>query len=245
MMRFWVFIGLMLPLISLPPLAVSEEKTIYAVTENWEDYSNADGSGLYWDILHAIYEPEGFQLRTETFPYIRAAEMVNGGQADMLVGAYYGEQENLLYPEPAHAFDADRVIVLYPEEGDWSGIDTLSGKTVAWVRGYEYDQYLDVALKPHEVSTREQAIKMLKAGRIDYVLDAAAEIDALDAAMLAGLARAPAMKLGLYPAFQKSERGRELMAIYDQRFTDLKESGQLQALFEQHGMEWSGDSSSE
>lgn len=237
-MRVLMLSLLTLLIAGVAPAVYSDEKTIYAVTEEWPDFSNADGSGLYWDIFRAVYEPEGFSLQTETFPYARAADMVNNDKADILVAAYYGEQEQLLYPEKLHAFDADRVVALYPDTGHWSGVESLSGKTVAWVRGYEYDKYLDIELKPHEVSNMEQAIKMLKAGRVDYVLDAAAEVDTLDAAMLAGLRREPALNLGLYPGFQNTDRGQQLKAIYDRRFTELQESGQLKTLFEQHGKEW-------
>ena len=50
-------------------------KTINVVAPMWEDYTNADGSGMYWDIIRSIYVNENIKLKTSTVPWNRAMKM--------------------------------------------------------------------------------------------------------------------------------------------------------------------------
>lgn len=58
------------------------------VSEEWTDYTNADGSGLAWDILRRVFEPSGYKVKTRTEPYSRAVGLVQRGEADVWVGSY-------------------------------------------------------------------------------------------------------------------------------------------------------------
>ena len=49
-------------LLSLAPWAVAAEgvpKQIHLVSEEWLDYTNADGTGVAWDVLRKVFEPAG------------------------------------------------------------------------------------------------------------------------------------------------------------------------------------------
>jgi len=47
-------------------LAVSPARaldTIRVSSEQWDHATHRDGSGLYWDIIRAVYEPAGIEVR--------------------------------------------------------------------------------------------------------------------------------------------------------------------------------------
>lgn len=61
---------------------------IRAASEEWSDYTGADGRGMAWDILREVFEPEGVKLEIRSVPYTRSIGLVQRGEADAQVGAY-------------------------------------------------------------------------------------------------------------------------------------------------------------
>jgi len=216
-----------------------QAESIYMVSEEWARATNAAGTGLYWDVMREVYEPEGYNLEQEVFPYARAVNMVKAGDADFWVGSYLDEEDAALYPEPQHYFDADTVKAAIPTDKSdrFRGEETLAGQTVGWVRGYAYDQYLDVTVNHEALSELDSGLRMVAAGRVDAVMDDAWEIEqAMKEADLSGedLTLVHVLDLPLYPAFQDTQKGRKLRDIYNERFPELVESGRIQELYDKY-----------
>ena len=97
---FQVVFSLMLVLI-LPifPTMAEEITEIHFVSEAWEDVTNADGTGLCWELFRNVYEPRGIQVKFEIVPYARATNMVQQQQADASVGVYLDEYDHALFSE--------------------------------------------------------------------------------------------------------------------------------------------------
>ena len=232
--RKWLFTALALCL-SLS----AQGESLYMVSEEWVGATNADGTGLYWDVMREIYEPEGYDVELDVFPYARAVNMVKAGDADFWVGSYLDEEGAALYPAPEHYFDADTVKAAIPagNAADFSGEASLEGKDIGWVRGYAYDQYLDVGVNHEELSGLESGLRMVASERLAAVMDDAWEIEqAMKSVDLSSddLKLVHVLDLPLYPAFQDTDRGRKLRDIYDKRFPDLVESGRLQELYDKY-----------
>ena len=104
--------------------AEQEITTIHFASEEWEGFTNADGTGLYWDIFRMIYEPVGISVQFEIVPYIRATKMVQDQQADAAVAVYFDEFDQALFP--IRHFDYDVVSALFKK-----------GNVGAWGRGSE------------------------------------------------------------------------------------------------------------
>ena len=49
---------------------------IHLASEDWEDYTAADGHGLAWDVLRKVFEPAGVKLDIRTVPYTRSIGLV-------------------------------------------------------------------------------------------------------------------------------------------------------------------------
>ena len=208
--------------------------TIRVSSEYWVDATNRDGSGLYWDIVRAVYEPAGVEVERRTVPYARSIrEVMVTAKADAWVASYMDEVEGALYPQ--WHFDADFVAAVYDPDrvGEVDGESSLRGHRVAWMRGYAYDDYLSVPVEATRVDDREGGLRMVQEGRIAFFIDAQVEVDAALKATGLGavLDSATVLQLPLYLGFDDTDRGRELRAIWDRRFPQLLKDGTISNLY--------------
>lgn len=220
-----------------PPPVAAETITIH--TEAWQDYTNKDGTGFAWDTIRAVYNPAGITLETKIVPYARAVDNVTMGTADAWVASYRNENPKAVYPE--WHYDADRVAALYvpdrvPKPSD---ANDLEGASVAWVRGYKMQQYIDVPMTVSRLNDQETAIGMLDRGRIDYFLDARYVIknllDELPGDVDRGrFAWEHVTNLPLFLAFAPNARGRRLAEIWDERFPKLLKNGTIAELYDKY-----------
>lgn len=205
-------------------------------SEAWQDYAEADGTGFAWDVIRAVYQPVGIDVRVTAVPYSRAVQDVLAGRADAWIGSYENEESGAVYPD--WHYDADRVQALFrkAERDSWSGQSSLADARVGWVRGYAYDAYLDVSVRGVLLKDRRRALVLLKRGQIDYWLDAAYEQAHLletapDSVDPANYVRRRVFDQRLYLGFADTPRGRELAAIWDRRFPKLLDRGRIAAIY--------------
>ncbi|WP_407333519.1 substrate-binding periplasmic protein [Enterovibrio sp. 27052020O] len=209
------------------------------VSEAWEDATEKNGTGLYFDIMRKVFEPLGYKVKTLTTTYSRSIYLVQTQKMHAFLGSYIDEQENVLYPY--WHFDAEQVVAVYKASviSTWSGEESLEGKTVGWIKGYDYNDYIKTKLIVKEVKSRRQGLTMVYSDRLDALIDARAEIEEefeegyIDRS---AFAVSNLIDLKLYPAFVNSSEGEKLRMIYDQRFEALLKSGELQAMFDEY--EW-------
>ncbi len=230
------WICIMILCILMPSILTAQSTDqILVVTEEWEDATNTDGTGLYFDILRAVFEKEGISVNFKIVPYARSTVLIQKGQADVMVGSYADEIEGVTYPDLF--FDADDVSALFlsANSSSWGGEPGLKDTRCSYIRGYELDEYIDVPIKIFEVDDRETALKMLKAGRVDYYLDACSELESMieDFPQYADIVSIESIKnLELYMCFQGNQRGKELAGKWDVRINEMMKSGELLAIFE-------------
>lgn len=216
-----------------------DNKEIIIVSEAWEFATEKDGSGLYFDIMRKVFEPLGYTIKTITTTYSRSVYLVQTQKMDVFLGSYIDEQEKILYPY--WHFDTEQISAVYKASviPVWSGEETLKGRSVGWIKGYDYHDYLNIRLNFHEVQSRRQGLSMVYTDRLDVLLDAKEEFE--EEFKLGYLQRdafemANVMALKLYPGFVNNEKGQELRRIYDERFETLLMKGEIKRLFEQY--EW-------
>ncbi len=233
-----VFI-LILLLITIISVSVSAEniKSVKVVSEEWVDCTNSDGTGLYFDLLRLVCNSRGIGVDVSIRPYARSTQMVEKGQADVVIGPYIDEISNVIYPE--YPFSGDRVVALTRKGvvDDWQGEDSIKGKKVAWIRGYSFGDYINVPMNASEIGDRRQGIRMLQAKRIDFLIDAPSDIE--DTIKKMKLNRSDfEMKdvemLHMYTCFVKSAKGEELAKIWDEEFPKRVKSGEVKELFKKY-----------
>ena len=205
---------------------------IHLASEEWEDYTGADGRGLGWDVLRAVFEPVGVKVDFRTVPYTRSVGLAQLGEVDACVGAYRDENEGVLYPR--WNFDTDQIYALGLVTSPAPTAENIGSYRLAWVRGYKYQNYLPNVRKYDEVVRRTGILSMLTHSRTDFYIDALPEID-----YVLGRAKDPTQfrktrvaALPLYLCFANNPKAKTLMTLFDQRMELLVKSGALKPIFE-------------
>ena len=205
---------------------------IRAASEEWADYTQADGQGMGWDILRAVFEPEGVKLEIRSVPYTRSIGLVQRGEVDVQVGAYRDESEGVLYPK--WHYDVDHIYALGLASKPTPTLATIGNYRLVWMRGYEYNNYLPNIRRFNEIHRAVGILPMLIHERADFYIDASMEIEEV-------LAKAdnpkqfklsPLINLPLYLGFANTANGRALSELFDRRMEVLVKSGQLKPIFE-------------
>jgi len=217
-----------------PWVAAAEQtpKQVHLVSEEWLDYTNADGSGVAWDVLRKVFEPAGVKVVTQSAPYSRAVGLVKRGEADAWVGSYKDENEDNLYPR--WHFDMDHIYALGLASKPVPTLNTVGQYRLAWVRGYDYSSYLPNAKTFREIQRREGILPMLEHDRVDFYIDALTEVDYVlgQSPQPERFRRTHVAELPLYLAFARNDQARALRDLFDRRMDELVRSGELRPIFE-------------
>ncbi len=225
----------------------AEVKEMTIVCDEWEGYTNKDGTGAYWEVVKAVFEPAGIKITTIIVPWKRAEYLIKIKEADAIAGDYYYKEmdgKDYLYPQ-WHLSVEDDITALYKngviENLESLGVKSLSGKEVAWIRGYDYDQTLlkDVTVKKKELSDLQNGIRMLMVGRIDVIIDykttivSAAKAGGIDLNDLTFSYIQNGNKL--FVAFANTNKAKFLIKVFDERMGMLVQSGEIEAIYKKWG----------
>jgi len=212
-------------------------KSIALVAPMWEDYTNKDGTGLYWDIAKAVYEPLGIKVKTTNIPWNRAMKMVSKYRTfSAIVGETLDTDEQVIFP--IYPIDVEYMAVLSKnKEGvEWDGMASLKNQKVGWIKNYDVVPANVREFKLKEFRNIEQGIRLLDSEKIDFLID---EWDEIAAAMQKqGMSMDDysinEMPNGsdVYLAFSVDNISRELIAIYNERIPQLVANGELAAIYE-------------
>lgn len=205
---------------------------IQVASEVWEGHTNADGTGMAWDILREVFEPVGVRLHVQSVPYTRAVGLVQRGSADAWVASYRDEVgEGVLYPH--WHYDGERVSALGLRDKPAPTLESLGELHLVWKRGYEYQRYLPNVRHYREVRQHSDILGMLDQGHADFHIDSHSEL----VTMLADVAQRDRFQLveltwlPLYIGFADNVRGRALAELFDQRMALLVKAGTLRPIF--------------
>jgi polar amino acid transport system substrate-binding protein len=210
--------------------------TIHIVTPAWEDWTNEDGTGVYFELVRAVYEPVGITMTYEILPWKRARAKVIAGEADAILSNY--DDDDMLMPR--YPLDVERTAVVFNKDTipNWEGVASFEGKKFVWLRGYDYHVDTDLEglqYKWYEVDEYAQAWSMLEKGRVEFYMDALGDIEAYIEAHAVEMTPYRVETVwtdNAYIALTKSARGAQLAEMYDQRIPELLASGTLQQIFE-------------
>ncbi|HEK1689777.1 TPA: transporter substrate-binding domain-containing protein [Pseudomonas putida] len=207
-------------------------KQVHLVSEEWLDYTNADGTGVAWDVLRKVFEPAGVKVVAKSAPYSRAVGLVKRGEADAWVGSYKDENDDNLYPR--WHFDMDHIYALGLASKPVPTLDTVGQYRLAWVRGYDYGSYLPNVKNSREIQRREGILPMLEHDRVDFYIDALTEVDYVlgQTSQPERFRRTHVAELPLYLAFARNEHGKALRELFDRRMAELVRSGELKPIFQ-------------
>ncbi|MCR8922019.1 transporter substrate-binding domain-containing protein [Dasania sp. GY-MA-18] len=224
---------------------VAAPKVIHVASEYWPGFSNHDGSGLYFEIIKAVYEPVGIAVKFSIEPFKRARHSTVQHHHDVVIGTYsQADRGNNLLLTPHYPINTERVLAIYHKDStlNWHNFYQRNREdssepnpySSAWIIGYNYDQHLGIK-KGFELRRPEQGLKMLVQRRLDVFIEPEDETLVLLQGALADLGAQLRWENvstnNIYLAFSHNPRAKQLCKIYDQRLPQLYHSGKLQALF--------------
>ena len=227
----------LITLFSVLSSALNAEETPNTITieaEAWPRASEADGSGMYWDLVRKIYEPEGVKVKIGTSTYTRSIGLMKTGEVDAMLGAYADEIKGALYSK--NHFDADVVAALFKKDlVTWKGESSLKDKHIASIKGYQISDYISVPFKVHEYRDREEIIKLLNDEKVDFFVDAQMDIqeELKKAYVPKNTFKVETVKqLNVYIVFSDNDRGKYLRDMFDRRFRILLSEGEIKRIYE-------------
>lgn len=211
-------------------------KTINVVAPLWEDYTNKDGTGMYWDILRSMYANANIKLKPSTVPWNRAMKMVTKYQTyNAIIGEYLDTEEALIFPK--YPIDIEYMSVLTKRStGAWEGLSSLTGKRVGWLKDYDVlpEEQRNFTLR--EYRTTEQGLELLNAGELDYIIDEWDELAVVlkDKNLAIENYHMNDMPEGtdVYVGFADNEVSKLLIEIYNEQVEAMIKSGKMQAIYE-------------
>lgn len=241
---WWAVFGLAQAGAASPPLLQEPVTTIEVAAPVWENETNADGSGLYYDLLRLVYSPLGIAVKTRSMPFVRAGLLLTMNAIDASVGSYSAETTKLgnwrFYLTPKQPIGTERLVAIFKQDrvAKWEYPGSLAGKKVAWIDGYSYEYILQVEMDYQKVDNQQQGWRLLQADRVDFLLES--ESDARAAAChchidLTDYRFELIEEKNLYIPFAKSRKGDWLRLRFDQRMDELRRSGELAQLYARYG----------
>ncbi|MCP3925410.1 MAG: transporter substrate-binding domain-containing protein [Desulfobacterales bacterium] len=221
--------------------------SVYVVCENWPGYTNKDGTGVYWEIVKAVYEPVGIKVKTSIMPWKRANHQVLHKSADAILGDYYHKNQSgkdFRYPnwhisveDPIIAFFKKGTITAWKKKG----VKAIDRKIVGWIRGYDFDKknWFKANVIKVELTTLTQGIKMIAANRLDVFIDYESAIKFESRKLGIDLKKydLKTVRLGekLFLKFSNTENSKELIKFFDKRMTILSKSGKIENIYKKWG----------
>ena len=212
-------------------------KSISVVAPVWKGYTNTDGSGVYWDVIRAIYEPIGITVKTKNIAWNRAMKMVSKYHTyNAIIGEYIDTSEKLIFP--IFPIDIEYMSLLSKNNAghSFNGLASLTGKKVGWIKDYDVLPEEKRNFELIEFRGIDQGIKFLNSGRIDYLID---DWDEIAEAMNKNNMNSQDYTVdpmpegkAIYTAFADDQISKELIKIYNERIPVLSRSGELAKIYE-------------
>jgi len=224
----------LLILSSVAAFAENNPTEIILASEEWLNATNRDGTGLYWDIFRAVYEPVGIKTKFIIQSYNGSVKLVERSRVDAAVGIYSDRVQGGLTSQ--YPFVKDYILALFKKNGlnQWNGQESLQNKKVAWIKGYAFEEYLEIPVIKKEFSSREMILSQLDNDQVDFFLDTRNDIESVLNKGIVEVSQytvETVLELDRYLVFADNRRGRKLKQIFDSRFPHLVKSGEIERLF--------------
>jgi len=215
-------------------------ETINLVAEAFPPQTHSNGTGQQFDIAKAIFEPLGYSINIEVYPYRRVLYLLKHKQVDIAVGVAKVDNTELLFSEQPH--DSDNLVAIYPKTNKviWQGVNTLHGKRLLFIAGLAEGLSMDLSLSDNtvsEVNTREQALKKLLLGRDDFLIDC--ECGFFLDEVKSYRSRFMVKSIGfikIFAAFANTEKGLKLKNIWQDEFPKFIKTDKAREIYKKWGL---------
>ncbi|MBU4380555.1 MAG: transporter substrate-binding domain-containing protein [Pseudodesulfovibrio sp.] len=230
---------LLAPLLRPVPAHGADIVEVLSTGQSWDLFTNPDGTGLYHEILNAVFALHAIPVRHEYATSDRAEELVRLGQADMMICDDMVSPPLVMARHPMYE-NAYHVFFSRGRIPDWQGPQSLLDRLVLSQPGYYVQENFPVPVRIKYVANGAQGLGMVLLGRADAYVDDMAFIrksiaeNTIPFDMLDYEIRQVGVR-SYHPLFNTSPRGQAIMELYDEGMRTLHQNGGLKAIYEKWG----------
>lgn len=230
-----VCVTILIAAISFPGLLHgADAKKLKFVSESWEGYTNKDQTGMYFDILNAVYGANSYGMTL--IPWKRAQKEFAAGKFDALVGE--DSTRDVSYPRWPIDVNAFGAIFDAKKMPQWNRA-ALKDLKVIWVRGYDVSKFAPDIKPFSEVQDMAQGVKMVLGGRADVLIDFQEDIEKYTQKNKIKLVNHKVEKTDVpggftFVCFRKGPEGAAHAKNFDMAMDKLMNEGKLKALYEKY-----------
>jgi polar amino acid transport system substrate-binding protein len=203
------------------------------------------------ELAKLVFETKGHEIDYQLMPWTRSLDAVGKGTYDAVVGTDPEESPSFVFPKESLGVNKNGFYVKKGSSWKYGGIDSIKQIRLGIIDGYGYytdlDSYIEEGGKGPKLfaATGDDAlpklIKMLKAGRLDVVIENINVMThELNAGKLSGeivQAGSPNEEAPLYMAFSPAkESSKEYAKILDDGIVELRNNGKLQEVLTKYGL---------
>jgi ABC-type amino acid transport substrate-binding protein len=236
LLQLFLALGLMLFMVKgWAAPQTSTDNTLIIAGPSWINYFERGEKGLAYEILKEIYAQENIKIVFDEMPFLRAQKEVENGKADVMLDGFRSyKPDKFDYPRLPNNISI--LFALYKADcsAPWRGQESLRGKSVVWIRGYRLDRVLGVPVKIMEVSTHEQAFKLVHSKRVDFFLDTEPTIKTQMKLLRlneSDFCLKRLFSIPLFLRFHKGDKARRMIEIFDRKMEKMYRSGRLKEIF--------------
>lgn len=193
----------------------------------WQGYTNADGSGVYFDLIRSVYAEDTLNIQIDS--YNRTLAKFHDNKLDIVIGVFREDIKQGIFP---HWFlDTEAPITAFydPKKTQLTHLSDLEELTVSWLRGYKFNHFIPYVSTPYLVNTIATGFELLTKNRINVFIDYPYNVPVIHQKKLASLEVMPSRHI--YIALQNNASGKKLAEQYDLKMPELRESGILANIF--------------
>lgn len=180
------------------------------------------------NLLNNIYPEDHYQLKTNSYPFLRAVQIVTSKQADIVPGLYKSEDEHLYLSRHPYIMYNLAIAIDSNLKNNWKGMESLAGLRVGAQIGDHLQEYFPPSVDYLEYRSLEGMIKMLIQGRVNAVIGGELDIKLIQKNFGDSIAVENSfLQVPIYLGFAHTDKGNHLKMQFDKAFLNMLETGTL------------------
>jgi len=195
--------------------------------DEWEGYTNKDGTGIYFELLKKIFPQH--ELHFKTAPLDKIISELEENTLSIAVGLYKDDAKKAMFPQWFIDTEYPVVAIYNKKKTNISHFSDLSNLKLSWIKGYHFERYISSSEKNTLLNNIDIAFEHLANNKIDAFLDYPYNLTEEENKIYSTIEVVPTRHL--YAAFQHNKNGQKLAKQFDEQMAKLRTDGTLQAMY--------------
>ncbi|MGB0835688.1 MAG: substrate-binding periplasmic protein [Psychrobium sp.] len=235
MKAIWVVLGLLLVNTAF---AHGDIKEISWATQEWKSFTDKDGSGIYSRVINSVFNHSNVKVNVKYMPFERSIRLLKNSQVDFAGALPLDASPNKKYIQSEYPIVSGvktNVMFLKRTIPNWQGKVSLRGKRVGGTHSFS-EFVAGQQARVFDIPKREQIMKMLLRGRLDFYIDDEHDMQLLIenfSKELEGISYEiqTVNQIQWYMNAPNTPRGKAVMTMYNENFKSLYQSGELAKIY--------------